>query len=747
MHEGRPLLADFGIALAVGSAGGARLTETGLSVGTPYYMSPEQATGDQIVGPASDIYALACVLYEMLVGEPPYGGATAQAVLGKIIAGGPVSATEQRRSIPAHVDAAIRKALEKLSADRFGSAQEFATALADPTFRHGQDAEAAMGRASSRVAQVMTAVAALFALAFAWSMTRPGPTESVTRLSVRMPSDQVFPGSMFFDLSQDGQVMVYLGPGETGNRRLWVRRLDALDATPILGTEGSTQPAISPDGQEVAFDSPEGLRIVPIQGGVSRTLGMTDTVSSRIRWGPEGEWVYFEFSAEDALYRVPASGGPPELVAQIDTSTTGNMYFDVLPTGTAAVMEISTLNAGVVSPSIHSVDFETGEVTLLVDGQFPRYANGYLLFGSVDGTTLMSAPFDMNRLELTGPSTPIAEGLQGPAGGWNFFAASATGTLVYAIGAPISTEVEIVSVSRDGLSTSIDPDFHFDPGNNNRGLSLSPDGTRLAITITEAGNEDIWVKDLPRGPRTRVSFSSNWDVRPRWAPDGQTLMFLSAFGEGNGDLRVVSKRASGTGDPVQIMDHELPFFEALYSPDMEWVIARSGGTIGGIGGRDVWAMRPGTDTVPAPLVVTDFDEKAIDLSPDGSWLLYESDETGSNEVYVRPFPNVDDDKVTISIAGGVMPRWSHGGGEIFYVNAAAEMVVAAVETEPAFRVLDRTTLFPLPPGILFRQSEQYALYDLTPDDDAFIMLRAWGAEVSDAELIYVDNWMAELSGR
>jgi hypothetical protein len=127
--------------------------------------------------------------------------------------------------------------------------------------------------------------------------------------------------------------------------------------------------------------------------------------------------------------------------------------------------------------------------------------------------------------------------------------------------------------------------------------------------------------------------------------------------------------------------------------------------------------------------------------------LYESDETGSNEVYVRPFPNVNDDKVTVSIAGGVMPRWSHGGGEIFYINAAAEMVVAAVETQSTFRVTDRTTLFPLPPGILFRQSEQYALYDLTPDDDAFIMLRAWGAEVSDAELIYVHNWMLELSGR
>ena len=140
MHEGRPLIADFGIALAVGAAGGTRLTETGLSVGTPYYMSPEQATGDQVVGPATDIYALGCVLYEMLVGEPPYPGATAQAVLGKIISGKAVAAAEQRPSISANVDAAIRCALEQLPADRFTNAREFAGALKDGHFRHGQPA-------------------------------------------------------------------------------------------------------------------------------------------------------------------------------------------------------------------------------------------------------------------------------------------------------------------------------------------------------------------------------------------------------------------------------------------------------------------------------------------------------------------------------------------------------------------------------------------------------------------------------
>ena len=388
------------------------MTETGLSVGTPYYMSPEQATGDQVVGPASDIYALACVLFEMLVGEPPYVGATAQAVLGKIISGGPVSATEQRRSVPANVDAALRRALEKLSADRFASAKEFADALGDPAFRHGEDGAAAVGRTGTRLTKVMAGVAALFALAFGWAITRPGPSDAITRLSVRMPSDQVLRGATAFDLSADGNVIVYIGPGATdGLTTLWLRRWDALDATPIGDTDFANPPAISPDGQEVAFLSQGALRVVPLQGGVSRSLGLEGVASFRIRWGPAGEWLYFEHNVEQALYRVPAAGGPSELVAQMDSANQANMYFDVLPNGAGAVVEMTLLQG---TPTIHAVDFGTGEVTSLTAGQFPRYVNGFLLFGSPDGSTLMSAPFDMNRLQLTGPPTPLAEGLQSP---------------------------------------------------------------------------------------------------------------------------------------------------------------------------------------------------------------------------------------------------------------------------------------------------------------------------------------------
>ena len=179
ISRGKPLISDFGIALALSASGAReRLTETGLSLGTPYYMSPEQATGDQAVGASTDTYALGCVLYQMLVGDPPFAGSTAQAVLGKIIAGKRVSATEERPSVPANVDAAIRKALEKLAADRFASAQDFANALADEHFRHGELAAAGAGVAASpwnRLSLATTTLAVLFALAFGWSLLRPEP--------------------------------------------------------------------------------------------------------------------------------------------------------------------------------------------------------------------------------------------------------------------------------------------------------------------------------------------------------------------------------------------------------------------------------------------------------------------------------------------------------------------------------------------------------------------------------------------
>ena len=220
LHEGRVLVADFGIALGVGAAGGDRITETGLSLGTPHYMSPEQATGDQQVGPPTDTYALGCVLYEMLVGNPPYMGSTAQAILGKIITGTPDPVAEHRGSVPANVDSAIRRALEKVPADRFTAAQEFLKALADPGFRHGTEAGVsgvASGGLWKPLSVAASALAVVFAVAFVWMLLSgdPLPSESVIRSTFTLPEgDRLNTGdndSSSLALSPDGQNLVYIG--------------------------------------------------------------------------------------------------------------------------------------------------------------------------------------------------------------------------------------------------------------------------------------------------------------------------------------------------------------------------------------------------------------------------------------------------------------------------------------------------------------------------------------------------------
>ncbi len=230
LQDGEPVVADFGIALAVGAAGSNRLTETGLSLGTPYYMSPEQATGDQVVGSSTDTYALGSVLYEMLVGDPPYAGSTAQAVLGKIIAGDPVSAKKHRPSVPANVDAAIRKALEKLAADRFTAAKDFARSLDDPGFRHG--AELVVGMTAGRsmwnpLSLAASGLVVLLLVVFGWSQLRPVPALPVTSVEIELGAGEAVNN---FALSPDGSFVLYAAAGGT-----WLRPLASLEAGRVLG--------------------------------------------------------------------------------------------------------------------------------------------------------------------------------------------------------------------------------------------------------------------------------------------------------------------------------------------------------------------------------------------------------------------------------------------------------------------------------------------------------------------------------
>ena len=741
-ERGEPLVADFGIALAVAQAGPGRITETGLSLGTPHYMSPEQATGDRDVDPRSDVYALGCVLYEMLAGQPPFSATTSQAVLVKVLTTDAPSITSERRTVPPHVGHALAKALEKLPADRFTSAAGFATALRDESFTYrartsvtGTPVAQLPGEVTgpwNRLTIAMTTLAAVLTLTLGWLLLRPASPRPVTRVSVHIPEDQFFhPGRGDLDLSADGSFVVYRGVGDDGEGQLWVRPWNALDATPIRGTGGGSLPAISPDGQEVAFLGGGSIRVVPLQGGVSRSLAEARDICCA-GWSSDGAWVYYS-EPTAGLRRVPAGGGPPEIVTEVDTGAGDqiNVLPDALPDGRGVVF--ATLGRG--GFRIQAVDVETGEVKDLTPGTHPRYsATGHLLFID-DAATLMAAPFDVESLELTGAAMPVAEGLAVLVSGLGFFAVSQTGTLVYRTSAAVFASGTPVWVERDGTAREIDPEWTVRTEATSSSLALSPNGDRLAISIQDPeGVADLWVKQLDTGPLSRLTFEGA-NIRTRWSPDGQSLIFLSNRAE---NFDVWTKRADGSDTAELVLDREVRLQEAVYSPDGTWLVFREGVNQA----SNIYAVQLPMDSAVVPLEVTEFQERAFSLSPDGRWLAFVSNRSGPNEVLVRPFPEAGVSLQQVSTDGGREPLWAHSGRELFYVNSANELVAVQVSTDPTFAVGQQEVLFSL---AAYLRNPAYTLYDVTPDDQRFVMLRIGDDEdAAPSELILVENWAEEL---
>ena len=727
--DGMPVIADFGIALAVSHSEGGRLTETGLSLGTPHYMSPEQATGDQNVGPSTDIWALGCVLYEMLVGDPPYAGSTPQAVLGKIITQDVASVTESRRSVPANVNAAIGKALEKVPADRFKSAADFATALADVGFRHGAEGRWAWGGSArgpwNRLSIGLAATVAVLALGLVWSTStspRAGP-RALARFDVTPGEGQRWPlvPGVDFALSPDGSRIVFVGVGTGVRTQLWQRLVEDLEAVPVPDTEGALGPILSPDGLSVAFQSDGSVRTVALRGGPTLTLA----AGTNPEWGSDGT-IYF--IRDNIIYRVPATGGEPTAVT---TPMEGYIqrYPDALPDGRGLLLTLTVPGPLPAQSRIGVVGPDGGEVREILTGTMARYsASGHIVYATAEGS-LMAAPFDTRRLEVTGPSVAVVDDVMVKGGSASLFALSESGTLLYGTGA--GRESELVWVSRAGEVESVDSawtgEFFFP--------ALSPDGSRLAVSLQVGASNHIWVKQLDRGPSLKLTFEGSFNQTPTWTPDGASVTFGSDQAGASFDLW--TKRADGSAQAALVVDQDRALSAALWSQDGEWLVFRTGNDDAGIG--DILALRPGEDTAPVSLVATGFREQAPTLSPDGRWMAYSSNETGTYDVYVVPFPNASA-KWAVSAGGGTEPLWSHGGRELFYRNGQGDMVAVRVETEPTFSVGPATVLFS---AAEFRANLNHRQYDVAPDDGRFLMLRPTGEdEVSD--WILVLNFFEEL---
>jgi serine/threonine-protein kinase len=756
MLEGKPVISDFGIALAVGAAGGDRMTETGLSLGTPHYMSPEQATGDQTVVRSTDIYALGAVLYEMLVGEPPYTGATAQAVLGRIIAGELASATKERASVPANVDAVIRKSLEKLPADSFRSAEDFANALADPGFRHGAtEASPAAGRRPSwRTAAVGVGVGVLLGASGValWSGTGQdaAPADPV-RFTIEPPdgAGMDFRGDHEdVAISPDGELIVYTGSNaEETAPHVNVRTFDDLTGAPLRGAEGGLAPFVSPDGEWVGFthyENPSTLQRVSTLGGAPVTLAEAPGDIYGTSWGRDDQIVFG--TAGGGLFRIPAGGGEPEALTEPDPDQdeTSHLWPSIIDGRGAVVFVIAGQGVWMTSAQLAVLDLDSGEVTRLdIDGTRPRYVStGHLVYAAVDGS-VRAVPFDVASLTVTGSTVPLLEGVNVKQSGAANFDISDDGRLVYALGeGGVGGELSLVWVDRDGREEAI-------PASAQNYLypRLSPDGRRVALDTTEGEADDIGIWDFAGETLTRLVLGDGVHPYPGWTPDGERIAYSN-------DSDIYWKALNNTGSPEILV--ESPGSEGAGNPNPYFVTPDGAALVfrdidHPDTNDDLAMISLGDDESVVWRLNGDFIERNAVLSPDVRWMAHGSDESGQFEVYVRPFPQVEGDQVLVSNGGGTFPLWSRDGRELFYMRPGAQdqlmsVSIDTVEPDEAFVFRNREVVMDWP----YSLRGQGRNYDVSLDGQRFLALKESGAGTgrSDSEEINVVlNWFAELRER
>jgi serine/threonine-protein kinase len=719
---------DFGLAKALGdessaSHGADRATLTmrsapGAIVGTAAYMSPEQAKGTN-VDRRADVWAFGVVLYEMLTGARPFPGDSPSEVMAAILRDEPVW-----DRVPAEALGLLQSCLEKDPRNRLRD-------IADARLLLGNSSVLA---APSRSSWVPWAAVVLLAGAAGWGWLRARPSQPrmVSRWTV--PLAAADPVSGFgIAVSRDGRHLAY-AEGTPGSSRIILRRLDQVDAKPVPGTEGGVRPFFSPNGQWIAYFTGMGgpLKKVAVQGGMPITL-CEDASYFGGSWGDDDR-IVFSAKVGTVLKQVRAAGGACEDVTAPDVQNGefARRWPQILPGGGSMLLTIGT-NGSYDNAEVAVFDRAKKSVRVLVRGaSVGRYVpSGHLVY--VRGGTIFAAPFDLNHLAITGPEAPVIEGVYYTSGGgFADFSFSDSGLLLYMQETRPTTLSTLDWADRNGsIQHSSLPLQRY---GERRGMArtsnlrLSPDGKRAAVTmVSGAGLVDVWIADLVRGTLNRLT-SEGTNYQPVWTPDGKRVAFNSGGRQARG---IYWAAADGSGKAELLLESADPIVVPdAWSPDGKTLLYET------LGRGRIWAL-----TVPRtgnqPRMISEqagYNEGQAHLSPDGRWMVYVSDESGRNQVYVRPFPGPGS-KAPISIEGGENPRWSADGREIFYFDPAKNQVVAV-------GIQTGTTIVAGPPHALFEQWSRD--WDAASDGKRFLVRTAPRTAESQARLQVVLNWFDEL---
>ena len=715
-------------------------TQAGIILGTAAYMSPEQARGKP-VDRRADIWAFGVVLFEMLTGRRGFAGEDLTDTLAAVVRSEPPwDALPDTLSPTLRVY--LRRCLHKDPKQRVGDIRDVRLAL-EGAFETTAATQLAVAAGAQPVWRQRLPVAATAGIVtvlgcglVGWSLWPTAIVPRVTRLTMAQPDAQPLSlgnSSTVLALSPDGTRAVYRIRVE-GQPALVVRALDSLDAT-VLYQGNAFTPFFSPDGAWVGFEhqSPgRTLKRVPVTGGPALAISALESRLNGATWG-EDDTIIFGTGTSSGLWQVPAGGGTPEPMTTLDEAQgeSNHEWPELLPGGEAVLFTIRHAGDNADAAQIAVRHLGTGEQRVLVSGgSYPMYVpTGHLVYATAG--TLRAVPFDLDRLAATGIPVGVLEGVLTKArSGAADVAVARDGSLIYVAGEASETLHSLVWVDREGREEPVaaEPRSYRDP-------AVSPDGTRVAVTVQSPENTDVWIWNLGRETLQRLTFDEGSDTHPIWTPEGSRLVFDSSR-EGGG---LFWKAADGTGEIERLM--ESPDAGAFSWGAEGQLVFNEGGAVGG---RNISTLTLDGDRHREVLLDSEFGQRRPAVSPDGRWLAYESKESGQWQIYVRPFPHVDDGKWQISTDGGREADWAPDGQELFYLGPT-HLMVAEIETEPTFSWSSPESVFDAAgylPNITART------YDIHPDGQRFLMIKPATAATTDGEdspqLIFVQNWFEEL---
>jgi serine/threonine protein kinase len=789
-RDGYVKVVDFGLAkwttLHADStpalAPGRNTTETppGMVLGTVRYISPEQARGLQ-VDARTDLWSLGVVLYEMLTGRVPFEGPTPSDVLAAILEQEPVPVSRHAIEVPETLAWIVTKALAKEREERYQTAREM---LADMRrLRQRLEAAAALERAlpppSDRSATgaanrpacalahadpmpppmtvehlarevkgykrrtILTqAVLVIAAAGVAFErytsakrqQSRPTAVSSSTRFTIALPEYMRLTGSESPVISPDGRHLVFSALSPQGSPvLLWLRPLDALEPQPLHGTEGASSPFWSPDSRFIGFFDHRKLKTVAISGGPIQTLASVSASHGDGTWNRDGV-ILFAPSHTEGLFRVPASGGAVTPVTTLDTSRQEirHMYPSFLPKGRHFIYLVESAQQEHTGMYVGSLDSKETKRVLDIRERAVYAPPGYLLF--TRQRTLMAQPFDAHRLQVTGETFPIAERMGHPISPSGLpFSVSETGALAYQELA--SEHRQLVWLHRGGTQRG-----SVGQASAQSTVILSPDEKRVAVVRDDlqTASRGIWIADLTHGTSRRLTSNDGWDWYPVWSPDGSRIVFAS---NREGGYNLYHKPASGTGSDAVLfysMDWKYPIDWSADGRNIVYQVATTKTH------SDLWVLPLSRERKPFPFMQTEFTEEHPQFSPDGRWLAYTSNESGTPEIYVQNFP-ASSGKWQVSTRGGSHPRWRGDGKELFYLDVHGKQLMAATikGDSRTFKADVPVALFDVHVGRfhsgIFAGMYQY---DVTADGQRFLVNTM--VEASSPPITVVLNWAAGL---